>query len=195
MMMPKALLRYEPSYSRVEAFTTGSVALVLDDPSAPDRDKVKRLLFCSGKMYYTLTRKRAEHNIADTVIVRIEQFYPFPKKEVQTIIAKYAQAKVLGWVQDEPRNRGAWRFLADYFRESISEGCTLHYFGREEAASPATGSFNMHGKEEKEIIAMALGKPPEQEKPVAAAAAASAAVATAVSAAAASPPIQPRASA
>ena len=163
MMMPKALLRYEPSFSRVEDFTQGSVALVIDDPAAPDRQKVKRLRFCSGKMYYTLAKARDSQNITDTAIVRIEQFYPFPKKEIQAILSKYPQAKDVAWVQEEPRNRGAWRFLADHLSEILPEHASLTYCGRDEAASPATGSTKMHEKEEKELVAQAFGRKVEPE--------------------------------
>lgn len=158
MMMPKALLRYEPSFSRVEDFTEGSLALVLDDPTAPQRQTVKRLLFCSGKMYYTLAKARDSQNITDTAIVRVEQLYPFPKKEIQAILSKYGQAQEIAWVQEEPRNRGAWRFLADHLRDMLPDPSVVKYFGRDEAASPATGSQKMHLKEENDIITRALEK-------------------------------------
>ncbi|HZK82538.1 MAG TPA: hypothetical protein VFC46_15755, partial [Humisphaera sp.] len=158
MMMPKALLRYEPSFSRVEQFTESTLSLVIDDAGAPDRGKVKRVLLCCGKIFYTLSKAREEQNIADTAIVRVEQLYPFAKKEIQAVLAKYAQANEVAWVQEEPRNRGGWRFMEDHLRPILPERATLRYFGRDEAASPATGSHKMHGQEEKEIVAHALEK-------------------------------------
>jgi len=158
MMMPKYLLRHEPSYSRVEDFTEGSAALVIDDAAAaPEREKVKRLLFCTGKIYYPLAKARHDANVGDTALVRIEQLYPFPQKEIQSILTKYRQAREIAWVQDEPRNRGAWRFLQDYLGEMIKHPMSLNYFGRDGAASPATGSAKTHEKEEKKITFAALG--------------------------------------
>ena len=156
MMMPKALLRYEPSFSRLEQFTDQQLSLVIDDPAAPDRDKVKRVLFCSGKIYYTLAKAREKENVGDAAIVRVEQLYPFPKKEIAAVLARYAQATEVAWVQEEPRNRGAWRYMADRLSSLMGDGAPL-YFGRDEAASPATGSSKMHDQEEKEIVAQALG--------------------------------------
>jgi 2-oxoglutarate dehydrogenase E1 component len=193
-MMPKWLLRYPPSFSRVEEFVSGTFMPVIDDPIAPERDSVKRVLFCSGKVYYILSKARDEGNIADTAIVRVEQLYPFPKKEIAAILAKYRKAKDIAWVQDEPRNRGAWRFFENLMRPMLGAPLALSYFGRDEAASPATGSAKMHDAEEKELIARALGKKVDEKLVVAAAVVAPAvAPATTPSPAAAVAPAAPAA--
>jgi 2-oxoglutarate dehydrogenase E1 component len=160
LMMPKSLLRYKPSFSRIEELTDSSLQLVLDDPTAPERDSVRRVLFCTGKVFYTLHKAREEQKVGGAAIVRVEQLYPFPKKEIQQIISRYRQAKEIAWVQEEPRNRGAWTCISDRIRELLPETAVLTYYGRDEAASPAGGSHMMHEHEEKELISQALEIPP-----------------------------------
>ncbi|MDB5171570.1 MAG: 2-oxoglutarate dehydrogenase, component [Phycisphaerales bacterium] len=164
LMMPKHLLRFAPSFSKVEEFTDNSFNLVLDDPTAPERDSVKRILFCSGKVFYTLAEAREKENIKGVALVRFEQLYPFPKKEIQAILARYRQAREIAWVQDEPRNRGAWRFMEDQLRELLPDPAVLNYFGREAAASPATGLGRAHKEEEKALVTHALEIPHKETK-------------------------------
>lgn len=154
-MMPKSLLRSEVSTSSLEEFTQGEFKLVIDDPTIISREQVKRVLFCSGKVYFTLHAAREKNNVRDVAIVRVEQFYPYPHKEIQQILSRYHRAEEVGWVQDEPRNRGAWVFMDQRLREIVPHG-VLSYFGREEAASPATGNYKVHSAEEAEIISHAL---------------------------------------
>ena len=173
ILSPKSLLRFEPSFSKVEELTEGTTHNVLDDPGAPaERERVRRLLLCSGKVYYSLAKAREKENVRDVAIVRVEQLYPFPKKELAGIFAKYRNANDVSWVQEEPKNRGAWGFMESRLREMLPEAATLEYCGRDEAASPATGSYKMHEIEETEVIAHALDlKPaPAAGQPAAAAA-------------------------
>ncbi|CAA9444835.1 MAG: 2-oxoglutarate dehydrogenase E1 component [uncultured Phycisphaerae bacterium] len=156
LLQPKSMLRAEYATSKLEEFTDGSMQLVIDDPTSQDREKVRRVLFCTGKVYYTLAAARAKENLKDVAIVRVEQLYPFPKKEVQAVLAKYRNARDVSWVQDEPRNRGAWSFMEPRLLELLPDPATLHYFGRDEAASPATGSTKMHKAEEDELVQQAL---------------------------------------
>ncbi len=156
MMMPKSLLRYGPSWSKLSELTEGGFQLVLDDPGNPERDAVTRILFCSGKVFYSLAAARDKASLKNVAIVRVEQLYPFPKKEVQAILARYRKAREICWVQEEPRNRGAWRFMEDKLRDMLPDPAVLSYFGRDEAASPATGSYRAHEHEEAELISLAL---------------------------------------
>jgi len=156
MMMPKSLLRYPPSWSKLTELTEGSFQLLLDDPSNPERDAVTRVLFCSGKVFYSLATARDKASLKNVAIVRVEQLYPFPKKEIQAILARYRKAREICWVQEEPRNRGAWRFMEDLLRDMLPDPAVLSYFGRDEAASPATGSYKAHEHEEAELISAAL---------------------------------------
>lgn len=167
LMMPKSPLRYTPSFSSLSEFTDANFQLVLDDPAKIQRDDVKRIVFCSGKVYYSLSKTRDEANLRNVAIVRIEQLYPFPKKEIQAILAKYRQAREICWVQEEPRNRGAWRFTEDKLRDMLPDPAVLTYYGRDEAASPATGSMKAHNEEEREFIAQALDLPSSQHPVVA----------------------------
>ena len=169
LMMPKSLLRYGPSWSRLGEFTDAGLQLVLDDPANLERDTVRRVLFCGGKVFYSLNQAREKANLKNVAIVRVEQLYPFPKKEVQGILARYRQAREICWVQEEPRNRGAWQFMEDRLRDLLPDPAVLTYIGRDAAASPATGSFKMHEIEEQEILTHALELPaPKAAQPAAA---------------------------
>jgi 2-oxoglutarate dehydrogenase complex dehydrogenase (E1) component-like enzyme len=171
VMSPKSLLRYEPAASTIEEFTDGAFQNVLDDPANLERDTVKRVLFCSGKVYYTLSQARDKEGLKDTAVIRVEQLYPFPRKELQAILSKYRQAREVCWVQEEPKNRGAWQFIEPRLSELLPDPVVLTYVGRDEAASPATGSSAMHKIEEAELVGQALDV---QGRPQSTAAAASA---------------------
>jgi len=159
LMTPKSLLRYSPSWSRLSEFTDSTFQLVLDDPSNPERDSIRRVLFCSGKVFYSLAAARDQAKVKHVAIVRVEQIAPFPKKEIQAVLARYRQAREICWVQEEPRNRGAWRFMEDRLRDMLPDPAVLTYYGRDESASPATGSYKVHEIEEREIISHALELP------------------------------------
>ncbi|MGH7214835.1 MAG: 2-oxoglutarate dehydrogenase E1 component, partial [Tepidisphaeraceae bacterium] len=158
-MKPKALLRFEPGTSKIDDFIEGTgFQLVIDDPApfTQERAKIRRLILCSGKVFFTLSAAREKESITDTAIVRIEQLYPYAKKEIQAILAKYRATEEIIWVQEEPQNRGAWMFMEPRLRELLPETAVLNYVGREAAASPATGIHKMHIVEEQEIISHAL---------------------------------------
>ena len=156
LIMPKSLLRQPTAASKLEEFTDGAMQLVIDDVTQQDREKVRRVLFCTGKVYHTLATAREKEGVKETAIVRVEQLYPFPKKEIQAVLAKYRNARDITWVQDEPRNRGAWTFMESRLLELLPDPATLNYVGRDEAASPATGSNKMHQAEELELVQQAL---------------------------------------
>ena len=164
-LMPKSLLRLEATFSTVEPFTEGAVQLVIDDPAQPERDRVRRVLFCSGKIYYSLAAAREKEKVGGTAIVRVEQLYPFPRREIQAVLARYRQAREICWVQDEPKNRGAWSFVEPRLRELLPDPAVLTYYGRDEGASPATGNYKMHQIEEKEVLAHALDVPSKEVPP------------------------------
>ncbi len=159
MMMPKSLLRHEMSASPLSELTEGAFQLIIDDPTEPNRDKVERVLLCSGKIYFTIHQARQKHNAGNVAIVRVEQLYPFPQKEIAGVLAKYRNATEIAWVQEEPENRGAWTFMERRLRRMLPDGRVLEYFGREEAASPAVGSYKLHQIEEHDIVTRALDLP------------------------------------
>ncbi len=153
---PKSLLRADFASSLIAEFTDRTFQLVLDDPANLPRERVRRLLLCTGKVFYTLDAARRKNNIDDVAIVRVEQLYPFPQKELQQIIAKYNNAHEVVWVQEEPMNRGAWSFMSQRLPAILPDLAVLSYVGRPEAASPATGYYHDHVLEEQTIVATAL---------------------------------------
>jgi 2-oxoglutarate dehydrogenase E1 component len=155
-MMPKSLLRHEPSASRIDEFTDGAFQVVVDDPSVADRDDIRRVLICSGKVYYTLTAAREKEERTDVAIIRVEQLYPFPARDLSTVLGKYGGAQDVCWVQEEPKNRGAWSYISGRLAGLLPDQ-VVHYVGRDESASPATGSFKLHQSEERVLISAALG--------------------------------------
>jgi 2-oxoglutarate dehydrogenase E1 component len=163
-MMPKSLLRFEPSASRLEDFTDGAFQVVLDDPTTPDPGNVRRVLLCSGKVYYALAAAREKERAGGIAIVRVEQLYPFPRKELMAVLNKYRRAQEFVWVQEEPRNRGAWSFISPRLSDMLPD-TVVQYVGRDESASPAAGAFKMHQVEEQEILTAALGRQPAPAAP------------------------------
>ncbi len=155
LFMPKNLLRRADASSSIEELTDQQLELVIDDPHVADRDKVKRLLLCSGKVYYTLNKAREEHKIDDVAILRLEQFYPLPQAELVATMNKYRRASEVCWVQEEPQNRGGWSYLQPILRTMLPD-MLVSFHGRESAASPATGSAKMHEAEEREFVTSAL---------------------------------------
>ncbi len=152
---PKKLLRYPTCISNVKDFTTGGFQEVIDDATANIKT-VKKIAFCTGKIYYDLIEAKAkekENNNA-IAIIRLEQLYPLPTKQIQQIISKYKDVTQYLWVQEEPENMGAWSYMLRAFREiNLPPGQTgLKYIGRHETASPATGYGKLHVQQQQNII-------------------------------------------
>ena len=164
IMTPKSLLRNPAAVSDLKQFTSGSFQPILDD--AYDNSSPKTVILCSGKIYYDLDRRRLELKNKDTVIVRLEQFYPFPELQLKKIAARYQQAQKWCWVQEEPQNMGGWQFVKPRI-EAIT-GKNLRYIGRDAAASPATGFPGIYRIEQASILDEAVGSLSEQQGRVAA---------------------------
>jgi 2-oxoglutarate dehydrogenase E1 component len=143
---PKSLLRHPRCISALDEFTSGSFRELIADP-VKTASKVKRVLLCTGKLYYDLLDYRQSHNIEEVAIIRVEQLYPFPVKQLKEILASYPKNAELVWVQEEPENMGAWSYLM-----RTRSDFSLRVISREESASPATGSPKMHARQQKEII-------------------------------------------
>jgi 2-oxoglutarate dehydrogenase E1 component len=158
VMSPKSLLRHRLSVSPLEEITHGQFQAVIDEVDRLDRSKVKRILACSGKVYFDLLEARREHDIEDVAIIRLEQLYPFPKEEMQATLAQYPNAKELLWVQEEPRNQGAWSMLlsARHLRGCIDEHQALTCVARPYSASPAVGYASLHLEQQQAIVDEAL---------------------------------------
>ena len=159
-LTPKSLLREERSASPLAEFTSGGFHVVLDDPAVERPESVRRVLLCSGRVFYPLAAARDERNQREVAIVRVEQLYPFPRPEIEAALARYRNAAEVCWVQEEPRNMGAWSFIEPRLRELLPAGSKLSYVGRDEAASPAVGSFRLHQVEEDTFVRQSLDVAP-----------------------------------
>ncbi|MSR30233.1 MAG: 2-oxoglutarate dehydrogenase E1 component [Gemmataceae bacterium] len=153
VMTPKSLLRHKSVVSQAEDFISGCFSEVLDDSSV-DPGRVKRVLLCSGKVYFDLVDYRAHQEKFDTAILRLEQLSPFPEDLLKKTLDRYGKSTEFVWVQEESSNMGAWAFIEPRFR---SLGYLLEYVGRDESASPAVGSKKIHEKEQNMLVEAAFG--------------------------------------
>jgi len=149
---PKKLLRYPSCVSSVNDFTSGAFHEVIDDKIANVKN-VKRLVFCSGKVYYDLIEAKEKTGADDIAVIRLEQLYPFPIKQVKALLAKYTNATAFYWAQEEPENMGAWAHIVRMFMKYDElKNIRLNYVGRNEGASPATGFSKSHNAQQQAII-------------------------------------------
>ncbi len=156
VMSPKSLLRHPRAVSPLAALSDGTFQAVLDDERAGDAAAVRRLLLCSGKIFYPLDAAREKADRPELALVRVEQLYPFPAAELRALLGRYAGAAEVCWIQEEPANQGAWQFMRPRLSALLRPDVRFCYIGREEAASPATGSYHVHQAEEKAILEQAL---------------------------------------
>lgn len=159
---PKSLLRHKLAVSSVADFTEGTFQPVMGDAGVNGTPlnpaDVKRVLLCSGKVYYDLFQARAERGITDTAVIRMEQIYPLPVEELKAVLSQYPNAEDFAWVQEEPANQGAWSFVALNLLEHL-EGVRLRRISRPAAAAPAVGSARMHEAEQSALVEAALPRP------------------------------------
>lgn len=155
IMSPKQMLRHKLAVSTWEEFTSGHFLEVLDDPEAPE--SAVSLILCSGQVYYDLIERRKTFKTRETAIIRIEQLYPFAEKQLKAVMKRYPHANDLIWVQEEPRNMGAWTFIRDHIEYVIGKR-TIRYVGRKASASPATGSHTEHKRQLDEFLEEAFEK-------------------------------------
>lgn len=154
IMSPKSLLRLKDCHSAVAELENGHFQTVIGDGTA--FSSARKVLLCSGKMYYDLVARRSEMNIDDVAIIRLEQVYPFPAEELRRVIGQFAKAKQLCWVQEETENRGAWMFVHYRKHQFVPVGLDLSYIGRAPSPSPATGSHKQHVQELEQILEQAF---------------------------------------
>ena len=146
-MSPKSLLRLPRCISPIENITQGGFREVIDDAAIKDPKKVRRIVLCTGKIYYELLDKQEKGNVQDIAVVRLEQLYPLPEAQLRDLTKKYAKAEVV-WVQEEPKNNGAWSFLLSRLYDKIP----MRVISRKNSASPATGFKKQHLKEQEDIL-------------------------------------------
>jgi 2-oxoglutarate dehydrogenase E1 component len=157
---PKSLLRHKEAVSSLEELAEGSFQVVISDTANLKSKAVKRLVLCSGKVYYDLAAEREAQGLSDTAIVRIEQLYPFPEARLMEVLHEYDALEDVVWCQEEPMNQGAWYSSQHHMRHAlqmVKPALYLRYAGRELAAAPAAGYMALHVSQQKALVADALG--------------------------------------
>jgi 2-oxoglutarate dehydrogenase E1 component len=160
VMSPKSLLRHKDACSSLEELAEGQFQPVIGEVDKVDAKKVTRVVLCAGKIYYDLVAARRERKIANIAIARVEQLYPFPKEHLEKELAKYPKATEIVWCQDEPRNQGAWYWIASRHHLDTQLGAKqrLLLVSRPASSSPAVGYMAKHNEQQKALIESALGK-------------------------------------
>ncbi|PJK01217.1 2-oxoglutarate dehydrogenase E1 component [Lysobacteraceae bacterium NML91-0213] len=158
VMSPKSLLRHKLAVSSLEELATGEFQHLIGDASA-DPKKVRRVVLCSGKVYYDLLEDREKRGQDDVALVRIEQLYPFPREALSAELARFGKATDVVWCQEEPQNQGAWYQIRHHLQHCVPSNLELHYAGRQRSPSPAVGLFSKHVAEQQQLVADALTSP------------------------------------
>jgi 2-oxoglutarate dehydrogenase E1 component len=158
IMTPKSLLRNKEAASQLSDLARGEFQTVIADSAGLDPKKVKRIVFCTGKVYYDLNATRRERAIDDTAVIRIEQLYPFPHKALVAELKKYPGANEIVWCQEEAQNQGAWFYVQHHLLEGMGDGQKLGYAGRPASASPAVGYYAKHVEQQKALLDTAFAK-------------------------------------
>ena len=156
ILTPKSLLRHKEAVSDLHDLSRGGFLTVIPETAELEPKKIKRVIVCSGKVYYDLRTARGERE--DTVILRLEQLYPFPHKAFSTELKKYPNATEIVWCQDEPQNQGAWFQIQHNLLENLEDSQKLSYAGRPAAASPAVGYYAKHNEQQKALLQAAFGR-------------------------------------
>jgi 2-oxoglutarate dehydrogenase E1 component len=161
VMTPKSLLRHPMSVSSMDDLVKGRFQPLIHDTEQLDKEKVRRLVFCSGKVYFDLAQARAKEKMADVALIRIEQLYPFPRADYEAALAMFPNAKEVCWCQEEPENQGAWYQIKHRLQIYLQPQQQMFYATRPGMATTAGGYLKVHNKEQEELIreALAGGKP------------------------------------
>jgi 2-oxoglutarate dehydrogenase E1 component len=154
LMTPKSLLRADFATSRQEDFTRGRFEEILSSPKAGAAGKVKRVILCSGKVYYDLLNYRTAQKIDNAAIIRVEQLYPLAEKKLSAVLKPFPKSAKLIWCQEESQNMGAWTFLEPRLRAMFKR--EIAYAGRNASASPAVGALVIHKREQAQLVAEAF---------------------------------------
>jgi 2-oxoglutarate dehydrogenase E1 component len=156
-MTPKSLLRHPKAGSSLEDLAEGQFQTVIDDAAAQSRkDEVGRIVLCSGKVYVDLITSDTNERAHDVALVRVEELHPFPHDRLRDVIASYPAVSEIVWLQEEPKNMGAWSYMLPRIQKLAPTGTTVRYIGRPERASPAEGSADVHAVEQARIVEAAF---------------------------------------
>ncbi|MCX7273265.1 MAG: 2-oxoglutarate dehydrogenase E1 component [Burkholderiales bacterium] len=159
ILTPKSLLRNKEATSSLEEFSRGGFQTIIGESQpVSDPKKIRKMVLCTGKVYYDLLAARRERELDDVVLLRLEQIYPFAHKTFENELKRYPNITQVVWCQDEPQNQGCWFYVQHHIQEALKEGQKLSYAGRPASASPAVGYYDKHYAQQKELIAAALGE-------------------------------------
>ncbi len=153
---PKSLLRHKECTSSLDDLVSGYYQRALPEVDDIDPEKVKHIILCSGKVYYELLIERRAKKRNDIAIVRVEQLYPFPGPELNALLKCYTETSDLVWVQEEPKNQGAWDFIKPRIPAMLDSKWDLYYVGRESSSAPAVGSAKLHAAQQRELVDRAI---------------------------------------
>ena len=156
VMTPKSLLRSKASTSALEILSQGRFQQVIGDRGPGEAEDIKRVVFCSGKIYYELAAKRDAENIREVAVMRVEQLYPFPEEDLRGFVNEFPNATEVVWCQEEPKNQGAWYPIRHHLQACISDRHELKYVGRPHSASPAVGYYTVHMEEQEQLVREAI---------------------------------------
>jgi 2-oxoglutarate dehydrogenase E1 component len=156
VMTPKSLLRSKAATSTLEVLYNGKFQQVIGDRGPGDADEIKRVVFCSGKIYYDLAAMRDAENIREVAVMRAEQLYPFPEEDLRGFVQEFPNATEVVWCQEEPQNQGAWYQIRHHLQACITEQHELKYVGRPHSASPAVGYYTVHLEEQQKLVREAI---------------------------------------
>jgi len=164
VLTPKSLLRHKMSVSKLEQLSDGRFELIIPEIERIEPAKTRRVVFCSGKVFFDLLEAREVHGIRDIAIVRIEQLYPFPIDEYAEQLKQYQHVEEIVWCQEEPLNQGAWYQIKHRLQEPLAPHQQLYYSGRDSAAAPASGIFKIHLQQQQALVEAALDIKSEASK-------------------------------
>jgi 2-oxoglutarate dehydrogenase E1 component len=159
VMSPKSLLRHKETVSSLEELAEGSFRVVIDETDEIDKEKVRKVVICAGKVYYDLRSERRTRGLNDIAIIRLEQLYPFPQDDFGQCMLQYKNVEEIIWCQEEPMNQGAWYSSQHHMRRTIAEhfpNIWLGYAGREASAAAAAGYPALHISQQRQFIDEAL---------------------------------------
>jgi 2-oxoglutarate dehydrogenase E1 component len=164
VLSPKSLLRHKMSVSPLSELSSGRFELIIPEVEAIDVKQTRRLVFCSGKVYFDLLESREVHGVEDVALIRMEQLYPFPINEYADLVKQYEHVEEIIWCQEEPLNQGAWYQIKHRLQEPLQKHKQLYYAGRPGAAAPASGIFKIHLQQQQALVEAALGIKSEASK-------------------------------
>ncbi|MFT5274846.1 MAG: 2-oxoglutarate dehydrogenase E1 component, partial [Saprospiraceae bacterium] len=152
VMTPKSLLRHKLAVSSVEDLSEGEFQVVIPEVDRLTKKNCKRVILCSGKVYYDLLEERRNQKMKDVHIIRVEQLHPFPEEVLASLLKSYSHVKDILWCQEEPQNQGAWYQIRHHLNRSMPEGTRVKYSGRQSSPAPAVGYYGLFVEQQRKLV-------------------------------------------